>query len=150
MSKSEPRGPDMAPSCNDSARDVLVVDDDENDVLLLRRAFQKLGLPHRLTHITDGQQAINYLQNISIAQHEPSLLLLDLKMPLLDGFDVLHWLQTSSKGGYIPVVVLSSSSLVRDKEKAQDLGAKDYVTKPYDMDELKLLVQALHDRWLRK
>src|SRR6266446_7503929 len=86
----------MASGNISNARHVLVADDDENDVFLLRRAFQKAGLPHTLIHVRDGQEAINYLSSKTSPngkQTKPNLLLLDLKMPLVDGFDVLVWLQ---------------------------------------------------------
>jgi CheY-like chemotaxis protein len=101
-------------------RQVLVADDDENDVLLLRHAFKKAGLPHKLTHLRDGQQTIDYLSTRSERDKEskPDLLLLDQKMPLVDGFDVLFWIQSRLKKASMPVVVLSSSSLIDDKRKA--------------------------------
>ena len=76
-------------------------------------------------------------------------MLLDLKMPLVDGFDVLVWLQGRSQKVSLPVVVLSSSSLVADKKKAKQLGAQDFLAKPTGMEELTALVQALHERWLK-
>src|SRR5258705_12916203 len=97
----------------DNAKHVLVADDDENDVFLLRRAFQKAGLPHTLIHVRDGQEAINYLSgktSNNAKQTKPNLLLLDLKMPFVDGFDVLRWLQTCPERISLPVVVLSSST----------------------------------------
>src|SRR5438445_4742341 len=106
-------------SCDISnARHVLVADDDENDVFLLRRAFQKAGLPHRLIHVRDGQEAINYLGGeTSQNGTKPKLFLLDLKMPLVDGFDVLRWLRARPEKNSLPVVVLCSSTLTADKNK---------------------------------
>src|SRR5437870_13768071 len=143
----------MAVCCDiRNARHVLVADDDENDVFPLRRAFRKAGLPHSLTHLRDGQQTIDYLitkDADSANQSKPDLLLLDLKMPLVDGFDVLVWLQGRSQTVSLPVVVLSSSSLVADKNRAKQLGAQDYLVKPTRMEELTALAQALHERWLK-
>ena len=136
-----------------NAGEVLVADDDENDVFLLRIAFQKAGLPHTLIHVWDGEEAINYLRrktSRNANQTKPKLLLLDLKMPRVDGFDVLRWLQACPETNSLPVVVLSSSTLPADKKKAKDLGAKDYFVKPSSIDELMTLVRALHERWLKK
>ncbi len=143
----------MASGNISNASHVLVADDDENDVFLLRFAFQKAGLPHTLIHVRDGQETINYLTanaSNSDYQSKPNLLLLDLKMPLVDGFDVLVWLQARPELTTLPVVVLSSSSLAADKKKAKDLGAKDYLAKPTDMDELTKLAHTLHERWLKE
>ena len=143
----------MAVCCDISnPRHVLVADDDENDVFLLRCAFRKAGLPHKLTHLRDGQQAIDYLSTKAAEsenQGKPDLLLLDLKMPLVDGFDVLVWLQSRSQKVSLPVVVLSSSSLAADKKKAEQLGAEDYLAKPTEMEGLTALAEALHERWLK-
>ena len=131
-----------------NARYVLVADDDENDVFLLRRAFQKAGLPHTLIHVRDGQEAINYLSGKNHAKLK--LLLLDLKMPLVDGFDVLLWLRARPQPICLPVVVLSSSSLPDDKNRAKELGANDYLAKPTGPDDLMTLVKGLDDRWLKE
>ena len=143
----------MAVCCDISnARHVLVADDDENDVFLLRCAFRKAGLPHRLIHLRDGQETIDYLSTKAAEsdnQSKPDLLLLDLKMPMVDGFEVLVWLQGRSQKVSLPVVVLSSSSLVADKNRAKQLGAQDYLVKPTRMEELTALAQALHERWLK-
>src|SRR2546426_12529928 len=144
----------MAVSYNlNNARHVLVADDDENDVFLLRRAFQKAGLPHTLIHVRDGQEALNYLSSKTSPngkQTKPNLLLLDLKMPLVDGFDVLLWLRARPEPICLPVVVLSSSSLPDDKNRAKELGANDYLAKPTGPDDLMTLVKGLDDRWLKE
>jgi CheY-like chemotaxis protein len=143
----------MAASCNvGNERNILVADDDENDVFLLRHAFQKAGLRHKLIHLRDGQETIDYLSaNASSGNGlgKPDLLLLDLKMPLVDGFDVLVWLQSLAKENVIPVVVFSSSVLASDKQKARELGALDYLAKPTGMEKLTALAQDLHERWLK-
>ena len=138
----------MASGDISNARYVLVADDDENDVFLLRRAFQKAGLPHTLIHVRDGQEAINYLSGKNHAKLK--LFLLDLKMPLVDGFDVLLWLRARLDPICLPVVVLSSSSLPDDKNRAKELGANDYLAKPTGPDDLMTLVKGLDDRWLKE
>ena len=137
------------------ARTVLVADDDENDVLFLRRAFQKAGLSHTIIHARNGQEAISCLTSTGAARlWLPDLLLLDLKMPLVDGFDVLGWLRVISSSLQqwgprpVPVVVLSSSSLPQDKEKAKDLGARDYLMKPVNSDGWITIAKSLNERWL--
>src|SRR6266478_3381503 len=132
-----------------NAKIVLVADDDENDVLLLRRAFQKAGLSHTIIHVKDGQEAIDYLSGVGAdVKPPPSLLVLDLKMPRLDGFDVLEWLQSRQEQLPVPVVVFSSSALPMDKEKAETLGAHDYLVKPDNLDSWILVAKRLHEQWL--
>ena len=136
-----------------NAKHVLVADDDENDVFLLRRAFQKAGLPHTLIHVRDGQEAIDYLSGKTSQNDGPAklkLFLLDLKMPLVDGFDVLLWLRTRPEPICLAVVVLSSSTMPDDKNRAKELGAKDYLAKPTDPDDLMTLVKRLDERWLKE
>src|SRR6266853_4945715 len=118
-----------------NAKIVLVADDDENDVLLLRRAFQKAGLSHTIVRVKDGEEVINYLAAVGAnGKPSPNLVLLDLKMPRLDGFDVLEWLRNRPERLAVPVVVFSSSVLPKDKEKAETLGALEYLVKPDNFD----------------
>ena len=134
---------------------ILIAEDDENDVFILRRAFQKAGLPCNLPHVADGEAAIAYLKGhapyTDRAQYPfPSLMLLDLKMPKVNGFDVLAWLQTQPELHRLPVVVLSASELEADKLQVRQLGGQDYRTKPYEFDALVELVRELGARWLNR
>jgi len=133
---------------------VLIADDDQNDVFFLRRAFQKSGLGHHLFEVQDGQQAVDYLSGAPPFQDRnkyplPSLLLLDLKMPRMTGFEVLSWLQNQSSLKQMPVVVLSGSNQARDVEQARSLGAAEYQVKPADFDALMKFVREVDARWLQ-
>src|SRR5437016_5277402 len=132
---------------------ILVADDDQNDVFFLRRAFQKSGLEHSVVHVADGQEAIDYLRGEADYSDRsrfplPSLLLLDLKMPKVDGFDVLAWLRNRAELKALPVVVLSSSSREDDIQRARSLGADDYRVKPADFEQLLILARDVATRWL--
>ena len=134
-------------------RTILVADDDQNDVFFLRRAFQKSGLEHFVVHVSDGQEAIEYLRGDSNYSDRarfplPALLLLDLKMPKVDGFDVLNWLRGQADFKEMPVVVLSSSSREDDIQRARSLGADDYRVKPADFEQLLVLARDVSTRWL--
>jgi two-component system response regulator len=136
-----------------SEKCILIAEDDENDLLLLRVAFQKAGLTHRLEHVPDGQVAFDYLTgNETFSDRAeypfPDLLLLDLKMPRLNGFDVLRLLRSHPRLSLLPVVVLSSSILEKDIQMAKELGAREYLVKPTFLDDYRKLVLGLHDRWL--
>src|SRR5579859_3058779 len=111
----------------DSTALILAAEDEETDRLLLLIALQQAGLTNPLTFVCDGQEAIQYLAGdapyTNRAIHPlPGLLLLDLKMPRLTGFDVLEWLACRPELAYLPVVVLSSSSLQTDLDRARQLG----------------------------
>ena len=132
---------------------ILLAEDDENDVFLVRRALAKAGLSNALIVARDGQEAVDYLSgdgfgNGGAGQSLPGLLLLDLKMPRLNGFDVLTWLSSRPELSELPVVVLSSSCHEKDMDKARRLGADDYKLKPSDFPTLVKLLKELHGRWL--
>src|SRR5690349_16355937 len=102
---------------------VLLAEDDENDVFLLRRAFNRAGITYPIIAVPNGEEVINFLlacvQNSGCEHHTlPRLLLLDLKMPLLNGFDVLSWLHERREFQYMPTIVLSSSNLDLDIKRA--------------------------------
>jgi len=135
-----------------NAKVILVADDDENDVFFLRRAFAKSGLLHTVIHVSDGQKAVQYLLGEGMyadrnSNPVPDLLLLDLKMPGVDGFDVLATLRSLPQVE-LPIVVFSTSSLLVDVQMAKKLGAVDYIAKPVDQDEMIKVVLTLHERWL--
>jgi CheY-like chemotaxis protein len=132
---------------------ILLAEDDENDVFLLRRALEKAGVANELVVARDGQEALDYLGGSiegggARRRPLPSLLLLDLKMPRLNGFDVLAWLATRPDLSGLPVVVLTSSAHEADMAEAHRLGADDYRVKPSDFPNLVKLVKELHARWL--
>src|SRR5436190_18241009 len=114
---------------------ILVAEDDPNDAFFLERAFDKGGVKVPIRFLNDGQQVIDYLQRKPPftdypARDVPTLLLLDLKMPRMNGFDVLEWIQHRPGLEKMTVVVFTSSGLEEDKRRAFALGADDYVVKP--------------------
>ncbi len=120
---------------------ILYAEDDSNDVFLLTRAMRKLGFQNPIQHVRDGAVAISYLVgsngfNDRAKYPLPSVLLLDLKMPVKDGFEVLEWLRSHPAFKELPVVVLSSSDLWEDKGRAQELGATAYLTKSFDWTQV--------------
>ncbi len=135
---------------------VLIADDDSNDTFFLRRAFEKAGLSPELFEVPDGEKAINYLSGTDEFADRakfpfPSLLLLDLKMPKISGFEVLQWLSGQpAPVRKLNIVVLSSSGLQSDMQKARALGAQDYRVKPGDIDELISIVKDVADQWLMR
>ncbi len=132
---------------------ILVAEDEDVDVFLLRRSFRRAALPHNLIDVPDGEKAIEYLKgrppfDDRIRYPFPQLLLLDLKMPKLNGFDVLAWLAGRPDMHDLPAVVLTSSPLESDAKMAAKLGARDFLTKPNDLDEMITMVKNVSERWL--
>jgi CheY-like chemotaxis protein len=131
---------------------ILLAEDDANDVMLIQRAFQKAGLRNVLKVVRDGDAAIQYLRGDGpYADRDqyplPFLLLLDLKMPGTDGFEVLEWLRDESQLKRLLVVVLTSSNLQADVDRAYELGANSYLVKPVSFDEMVHLIQRFEIYW---
>ena len=132
---------------------ILLAEDDENDIFLMGRAFDRAGIPNPLFVVRNGQEAVDYLAGTGdYAQRDkhplPGLLLLDLKMPWMDGFDVLKWLRTHPQFDQLPVVVLTSSKLQSDVDKSRQLGVYDYRVKPHGFDDLVRLLDDVRKCWL--
>lgn len=127
---------------------ILHVEDDPNDTLLLEHACRKAGMIFNLQAVSDGDQAMAYLRGTNAfsdrTKHPmPKLILLDLKMPRVSGFDVLAWLRSDDTFKQLPVVVLTSSNHDADIKRAYDLGAKSYLVKPVGFEALVELVRTL-------
>ena len=120
---------------------VLLVEDDQDHVLLVQRAFSKANLVNPLRVVRDGEDAIAYLQGTGAytdrSRHPlPSLILLDMKLPRKSGLEVLSWLRGTPPISQTPVVVLSSSAESGDIQKAYALGVNSYLVKPVNFGDL--------------
>jgi CheY-like chemotaxis protein len=132
---------------------VLIAEDDPSDIFLLQRAFTAAAVPASLHFVRDGQEAIDYLGGEASFSDRatyplPDLMLLDLKMPRLNGFDVLEWLRKQPGLRRLLVTILTSSDQARDIDRAYDLGANSYLLKPHGTHELSDLVTRLQRYWL--
>ena len=132
---------------------ILVAEDSESDTFVLRRAFEKANINAELRFVEDGQDAVDYLSGSGVfgdrkANSLPKLLLLDLRMPRLNGFDVLGWVKKDSTLRRLPVAVFSSSNVDKDVDLAYDLGANSYLIKPHSTTDLADLVERLKKYWL--
>lgn len=133
---------------------ILHVDDDANDVLLFKHACRKGGVAANVQAVCDGEEAMAYLQgNEPFDNREahplPDLILLDLKMPRLNGFDVLNWLRHEGHFCRMPVVVLTSSNHDADVRRAYELGANSYLIKPVGIEALMEVARAIQHYWLK-
>ncbi len=128
---------------------VLLAEDDELDVLLLRRALKQAGMEYPLHVVRDGQEAIEFLgQKRGPLDRLPTLVILDLKMPRRDGIDVLRWMREQPILCGIPVIIFSSSGHPGDVEQAYELGANGFVVKPPSIME-RLDFARFVLQWLR-
>ena len=132
---------------------ILVAEDDLTDAYFFQRAFRRAGLPVTLHFVRDGQEVIDYLlgegQFADRSAHPlPQLVLLDLNMPRLDGFDVLRWVRHQPRFHDLQIVIFSSSDEPKDMNRAYDLGANWYLVKPHSMEELTALVGRFRKYWL--
>jgi CheY-like chemotaxis protein len=133
---------------------ILHVEDDPNDVVLLEHACRKSGVSCSIQRVADGEEAIEYLEGAGDFADRgrfplPQLILLDLKMPRLSGFDVLTWRRENERFKAVPVVVLSSSNHDLDLKRAYELGVNSYLVKPVSFDSLCQIVKSISDYWLR-
>ena len=114
---------------------VLLVEDSPDDVFFFKRSLQKCGSTAALTVVDDGAKAIQLLSDRG--QPVPQLLFLDLKLPNVNGFEVLEWLRQQPFRTAIKVIVLTSSDEPRERQLALSLGAADFITKPVSAERLR-------------
>lgn len=132
---------------------ILLVEDNGDDVALVRRAFRRAGITTRLEVVGDGDAAVDYLQGSGPwsdrqAWPLPRLLLLDLKLPRRSGLEVLQWVRGQPALRALVVVVLTSSRENTDLRRAYAAGANSYLVKPVDFDDLLRMVQTLELYWM--
>lgn len=131
----------------------MLAEDDPDDILLTQIAFEKARLANPLQVVQDGEEAIDYFKGEGkfgdrLQYPLPILLLLDLKMPKANGFQVLEWLRKQPEFSRVPVAIMTSSDHDPHISRAYQLGADSYLRKPPDAVALLALVQRLHAYWL--
>jgi CheY-like chemotaxis protein len=131
---------------------ILLAEDDENDVFIMQRAFKKAGIANPLAVVRNGEEAIEFLSrnNAHITDNSdlPALLLLDLKMPKKNGFDVLRWVRQHPPLNRLVTVVLTSSRESSDIRRAYDLHANSFLVKRTDIEQMAEMIKCLHSYWL--
>jgi CheY-like chemotaxis protein len=132
---------------------ILLVEDDANDVILIRRAFAKAEIKNPVYTVEDGDAAVAYLAGEGAYADRndhplPGVVLLDLKLPRRSGLEVLEWVRQSPTLRRLPIVVLTSSRESADVNRAYDLGANSYLVKPVGFDALTDLVRILQGYWV--
>jgi CheY-like chemotaxis protein len=133
--------------------DILLVEDSQNDIDLALYALREERLANGIFVVRDGKEALDFLFcRGTFAErsfnHPPKLVLLDLKLPKIDGLQVLKQLKNDSRTKAIPVVIMTSSNEERDKVEGYNLGVNSYIQKPVDFDQFRKTVKTLGLYWL--
>ena len=131
---------------------ILMVDDSENDLLLMRVAFKKAEFSNPIKEAHDGDEAVRYLEGEGEFANRtkfpfPLVVLLDLNMPGKDGFQFLKWVRSHPRFKALPLIVLTASMRIEDVQHAFDLGANAFLVKPGAIEDLVAMIRCLRD-WL--
>ena len=130
---------------------ILLVEDNENDIMLTLSALKENNLANDVQVLRDGEEALDYLfrrgKYKELLPGKPAVILLDLKMPKIDGLEVLQVIKSDKKLRTIPVVVLTSSNIESDLIKSYEFGANAYVVKPVDFQEFVRAIKELGVFW---
>jgi CheY-like chemotaxis protein len=138
---------------NASEIEILLVEDSPNDAELALRTLKKRHMANHIVHVQDGQEALDWLfGNGAYAGRDPNrhpkVVLLDLKLPKVDGLEVLRAIRADARTALLPVVIMTSSNEERDVIQSYKLGANSYVVKPLDFDAFSSAVAELGHYWL--
>src|SRR2546423_3238533 len=133
---------------------ILLVEDLEDDILLIRRAFAAAKLRNPLQIVRDGEEAMAYLLGTAKYSNRdeyplPDLVLLDLKMPRMDGFGLLRWIRNQPEFKAMCVIVLTSSEDIYDVNRAYELGANSFLVKPLEFINYPSILHTLQSFWLK-
>lgn len=136
-----------------TAPKILVVEDNPADVLTLNAAFSRLNYQLQTHFVADGQMALDYLTGKRpygdrAVYPLPNLILLDLGLPKLNGYHVLEWVRTHPDLRFIPIIILSTSNLYADIQRAYTFGANSFIIKPPDLNKLVQDLKTALDFWL--
>jgi CheY-like chemotaxis protein len=131
----------------DYSKPILLIEDNPMDVDLTRRAFQKQHIINPIIVARDGEKALMLMEEWKDISDQPVMILLDLKLPKVNGLEVLANIKQTPVLKRIPVIVLTSSSDLGDLNKAYDLGVNSYIIKPIDFDEFIDVVGEINKYW---
>jgi CheY-like chemotaxis protein len=125
---------------------ILLAEDNDDDTYFARRCFAAAGIQLELKRCSNGVEITTELKGCGA--HLPLAVMLDLKMPFMDGFDTLKWIREQPALAHLPVVILSSSGLEEDRKRAKALGCSEFLVKPSSLGDLELLLKKLVERLL--
>jgi CheY-like chemotaxis protein len=126
---------------------IIVADDDDDDQYLIRQALKETLKSHSVKTVNNGLELVHHLFNEAVPAKDdlPDFILLDLNMPLLDGFSVLEQVRSNEHTKTIPVYVLTTSRFETDKLKSKEMGANGFYSKPYQFEQLKGIIRTICD-----
>lgn len=127
----------------------LLVEDDSSHAELVRIAMEENAVANTMDHVEDGVEAVKYLnlEEPYAASRRPDVVLLDIRLPRMDGHELLEYMKTSEQFSTIPVVMLTTSDADSDRARAYKHNANSYVTKPVDFDQFRKMVRDLQLYW---
>lgn len=127
---------------------ILLVEDNEGDIVLTQEAFKEAGIECSMNIVRDGEEAISYLENARDGVQQPSLVLLDINLPKVNGLQVLKFIKKDKVLRRMVVVMLSTSSYDKDIDNSYDGFANSYITKPSDLSSFVSTIGKIKDYWL--
>lgn len=122
---------------------ILIVDDDEGHAILIRENLESAGVNNRIEHFRDGQAVLDFFAKRPADDRETYLVLLDIRMPKIDGIEVLRRLKADPKTARLPVIMLTTTDDAREIERCYDLGCNVYIQKPVDFDRFAESIRRL-------
>jgi CheY-like chemotaxis protein len=137
---------------NSFIRSILLVDDSENDVKLIKSALEEAHFGNDIVVAEDGEEALDYLYKkgkyASNSHEDPIFILLDIKMPMMDGIEVLKIIRADGLFKSVPIIMLTSSRDTRDLQKCYELGANSFVVKPINIIDFISVVRDIGKYWI--
>jgi two-component system, response regulator len=130
-----------------SEKYILLAEDNSNDVALTIMALKKIGVENRLVVVPDGREALSFLFSAEL-QENPAVIIMDLKLPFIDGLEVLRQIRSNENTQLLPVIILSASIDANDRIRSLELGANDFQCKPISFNEFVKLMQQICEQWL--
>lgn len=127
---------------------ILLVEDNIGDVVLAKEAFENTGITDELIVASNGQEALEILNELSNKGILPKLILLDLNMPIINGLEFLGTMRKNDRYKFIPTILLTTSSAENDIRQAYNVGANAYLVKPFDNDEFNEMIKRMVEFWL--
>lgn len=133
-----------------AAATIVQAEDDDDDYLLSSRAFEKIGILARVRRVKDGEELLEFLRRRDERETAlpPILVLLDLRLPKVSGWEALREIKSDARLRRVPVVVLTSSNVAEEVARAYDLGCNSFIKKPMGMEEYAVFARAIKDYWL--